>query len=590
MRSGLVLSALTAALLLAGCGDDEAETAAPQSVVKIGVISDVHVFDAVKLGGVPGEPAYEEAIGKDRKAFLQSQALVQSALDRLVAAGNQLILITGDLTKDGEQYSHEWLREAIAQVQAKGVKVLLIPGNHDMNNPYGTNGSIFLEQNSLGAEVGSIAPYMEHTDDTPRFDVPRFDRFYADFGFKDAVARDSHSFSYVSEPVPGLWVLALDLANSSLPQATSNWSTEAGRQDYPPTGGSLLAPQRAQTWAWVKTMAARAKAEGKVLLTMSHFGGIEHFTGQNLLIPDYVLDGAGKASYLQGLQWSPYVETFTAADGSTGQIPYQTSSEYVSRALADAGVNLLLTGHFHANDIARRDYGNGNFLIDIETGATVSYPASMRQLVLDLPTKTLSVNTDIETVQADVPEADLEGLVDAMADNLLAALGLEVPDSLANLLDSLLLKRPLWNLMCDLYLVGQGLDPQADQTQGEAAMLAALPSGVTQADLQATTLTTLISTLLKAHYAGDEGSNPALGASQRFAIGWLTQVNATQLQALMTAQLTAMQLQGQVPDSVLAQFSQMVPLIGLVGYGVVNDPTPDRNVRIDLTTGTLQAQ
>ena len=26
---------------------------------------------------------------------------------------------------------------------------------------------------------------------------------------------------------------------------------------------------------------------------MSHFGGIEHFTGQNLLIPDYVLDGAG---------------------------------------------------------------------------------------------------------------------------------------------------------------------------------------------------------------------------------------------------------------------------------------------------------
>ena len=95
------------------------------------------------------------------------------------------------------------------------------------------------------------------------------------------------------------------------------------------------------------------------------------------------------------------------------------------------------------------------------------------------------------------------------------------------------------------------------------------------------------------HGGGETASglgNPALGASQRFAIGWLTQVNASQLQALMTAQLTAMQLQGQVPDSVLAQFSQMVPLIGLVGYGVVNDPTPDRNVRIDLTTGTLQAQ
>ena len=584
-----VVSALAASLLLAACGGDD-HSKVESGPVRIGVISDVHVFDAVKLGGVPGQPAYEEAIGKDRKAFLQSQALLQAALDRLVAAGNQIILITGDLTKDGEQFSHEALREAIAKVQAKGVKVLLIPGNHDMNNPYGRHGAIYLEQNSQGAEVGAVAPYMEHTDGTPRFDMPTFDRFYAEFGFNDAVARDSHSFSYVSEPVPGLWVMALDLANSSLPAAASNWSTPAGLQDYPPTGGSLLAPQRAQTLAWAKAMAAQAKAEGKVLLTMSHFGGIEHFTGQNLLIPDYVLDGAGKASYLQGLTSTPYRETFTAADGSQGSLTYQSSSEYVSRLLADAGIHLLLTGHFHANDIARRDYGNGNYLIDIETGATVSYPASYRQLTLDLAAKTLEVATDTQAVQGAVPEADLEGLVDGMAGNLLDALGLEVPPSLATLLNSLLLKRPLWNLMTDLYLVGQGLDPQVDQALGEAAMLAALPAGVKQPELQQMTLTTLIASLLKAHYAGDEGSNPALGASQRFAIGWLTQVKASQLQALLTAQVTALQLQDQVPASVLAQISQMVPLVGLVGYGMVNDPTPDRNVHIDLTSGKLEAR
>ena len=180
-----VVSALAASLLLAACGGDD-HSKVESGPVRIGVISDVHVFDAVKLGGVPGQPAYEEAIGKDRKAFLQSQALLQAALDRLVAAGNQIILITGDLTKDGEQFSHEALREAIAKVQAKGVKVLLIPGNHDMNNPYGRHGAIYLEQNSQGAEVGAVAPYMEHTDGTPRFDVPTFDRFYAEFGFSDA--------------------------------------------------------------------------------------------------------------------------------------------------------------------------------------------------------------------------------------------------------------------------------------------------------------------------------------------------------------------------------------------------------------------
>jgi hypothetical protein len=44
MRSGITLSALAAALLLSACGDD-AKSTAPQAVVKIGVISDVHVFD-----------------------------------------------------------------------------------------------------------------------------------------------------------------------------------------------------------------------------------------------------------------------------------------------------------------------------------------------------------------------------------------------------------------------------------------------------------------------------------------------------------------------------------------------------------------
>ncbi|MGL4207488.1 MAG: metallophosphoesterase family protein, partial [Aeromonadaceae bacterium] len=184
--------------------------------IKIGVVSDVHIFDAVRLGGVAGQPAYEAALAKDRKALLQSQALLEAALDKLVAAGNQLILVTGDLTKDGEQFSHENFRAAMAKLQSKGVKVLVVPGNHDMNNPYAQHGSIYFEQNSMGADVGSLAPFMEHVSGAKSHDVANFDEFYADFGFKGALARDKNSFSYVTEPVPGLWVMALDIANTSL--------------------------------------------------------------------------------------------------------------------------------------------------------------------------------------------------------------------------------------------------------------------------------------------------------------------------------------------------------------------------------------
>lgn len=560
----------------------------PPKPIKIGVVSDVHIFDSVRLGGVVGQPAYEAALAKDRKALLQSQALLDAALDKLVAAGNQVILVTGDLTKDGEQFSHEAFRAAIAKVQAKGVKVLLVPGNHDMNNPYGQHGSIYFEQNSLGAEVGSLAPFMEHVSGAKQYNVASFDEFYADFGFKGAVARDQSSFSYVTEPVPGLWVMALDIANTSLPDAPAKWATPEGETDYPRTGGSLLAPERQATFAWVKQMALRAKAEGKVLLTMSHFGGIEHFPGQNSLIPDYVIDGGGKASYLKRLSWKPYMESYTKSDGSQGALGYNSSSEYISAELAKAGIPLLFTGHFHANDIAQRRYADGSFLIDVETGATVSYPASYRQLELDLSQQTLTIHTDSQQVQEAVPEAALETLVDDMASNLPAALGMELPDQLLQLMNGLLLKRPLWDLMRDLYLFGQNLDPVADKAQGEQALLATLPTGVTQAQLQQQTLTTLIAKVLKAHYQGDEASNPAISAADRYAILWAKGVDSQQLAALLALQVAAMKLT--LPPTVLPQFAALVTGFGLVGDGILHDPTPDLAVQIDLKTGVLQAK
>ncbi|BBO78384.1 hypothetical protein DSCW_58010 [Desulfosarcina widdelii] len=76
---------------------------------------------------------------------------------------------------------------------------------------------------------------------------------------------------------------------------------------------------------------------------------MEHYTGQAdpLSFPEYVID-----------DW-----------------------ENVSEALADAGLNLAFTGHYHANDITEKEFENAK-LYDIETGSLVTAPCPYRIVTL----------------------------------------------------------------------------------------------------------------------------------------------------------------------------------------------------------------
>ena len=108
----------------------------------------------------------------------------------------------------------------------------------------------------------------------------------------------------------------------------------------------------------MKTIIAKAKQQNKILLTMMHHGLIEHFAGQSTLFPEYVI-----------------------ADWSN-----------VSSQLADLGLNVIFTGHFHANDISKKTSTNG-FVFDVETGSTVTSPCPYRIATLNTTTKTLQITT-----------------------------------------------------------------------------------------------------------------------------------------------------------------------------------------------------
>jgi hypothetical protein len=291
-----------------------AVTSAAAQTASIAVIADPHFYDS-DLG--TSGAAFEAYLAQDRKMLRESEAILKSALRMIRAKRPDLVLISGDLTKDGERTSHEKFAAYLARLEAAGIQVLVCPGNHDINNPH------------------AVAFDGESTTPVPTVTPAEFADIYDDYGYGEALERDPASLSYLAEPVEGLWVLSLDVAKYE-----NNFA-----DDYPETGGAL----RPETLSWVLEKLAEARTMGKQVIALQHHGITEHYTGQAFAFGDYVID-----------DW-----------------------ENLSQTLANAGLKMVFTGHYHANDITETVSEEGlPTLYDIETGSLVTYPAPIRFLTL----------------------------------------------------------------------------------------------------------------------------------------------------------------------------------------------------------------
>lgn len=620
---------ISAALFASGCNDSNDDNkvagATVKENIKFAIVSDTHIYDPM-LGNNENGEFFEVAITSDRKAFLKSNDLLGAALDALISQGTDMLLVPGDLTKDGEVRNHEMVRASLQKAVDAGIPVFVVPGNHDINNPYGYQeskagkltgkGAVYLEGNAFQKTPGSMAPHMTHisADSDVAVHMDNWDKFYADFGFNQAIDRDEHSYSYVAEPFAGVWVMAIDSIYSSIQDIQNIWDDEEEYKNYGKTGGTLLAPKRAKTFEWVKDVAAKAKAEGKILLTITHAGVVEHFPGKNALISQYVHDST-ETAYTKEFPAQSYSEVYTNTfSGETGTFEYNSPSEIVSKELADAGVNLVFTGHFHANDIAKRQYSDNSWLYDIQTGATVSYPAPYRTAELDLKTRTLHMDVNNEYVQGAVPDADLAGLVDGLSENILAALGLDVPDAILGLLDSLLLKKSVAATMVEVFKYqNECVDAEGNalpaltclrneywQNRFQSEVLANLDPElqISWQALDELTLSTLIGAVLKAHYHGNEAQSRELDDNSRYVLQWARELGdayPTSREA-MQQRLVGLTQEADFAEAVSPRYgtaplavslSALYGLLAKVGEGITYDPVPDLGVSIDLQTGEL---
>ena len=305
-------------LVVTSCKKNDSETKTVPATVKFMVISDIHYFDPA-LFTLPANNYLQLYLASDRKLIIESSAILNNVLAAVQTEKPDFLLITGDLTKDGEKVDHLALAVLFKALSDKGIKVLVIPGNHDVNNP---------------ASYNYLLSAQSKTDNISAAD---FSSIYSNCGYGNAVERDPSSLSYVSEPVNGIWILGIDACHYS---------------PVSETAGSISAT----TLTWIKSIIDKSKQQNKILISMMHHGLIEHFAGQSTLFPEYVIS-----------DW-----------------------QNVSTTLADYGLNVVFTGHFHAQDIAKKTATSG-FVFDIETGSTVTSPCPYRIVTLNTTSKDLKV-------------------------------------------------------------------------------------------------------------------------------------------------------------------------------------------------------
>ncbi len=315
--------------------------------LKIASLSDTHYLspDLIK-----DTADFTEHLNSDRKMFAESDAFLTALLDTIKQDNPDVLLISGDLTKDGEKEGHEDLAEKLEKFRKEempDLHIYITPGNHDLNNANGMN---FNTANGVAVPAG-------------RTSQQDFKEIYAELTYNDETViatftptegKQGGGLSYAARPKDGFTVISIDSARYSAD------NTDSGIEEHE-TSGAISADLE----NWVLEQIAAAKKRGDTVIGLQHHGYIPHFSMEPDLLPMYLVNDYDR----------------------------------LSRKFADAGMQYVFTGHMHANDIASITTENGNTLYDIETGSVVTYPSPARSVTITrtIENGIVKENMDVKT-------------------------------------------------------------------------------------------------------------------------------------------------------------------------------------------------
>ena len=209
----------------------EEEVQLPYEPPCLAIVSDLHYQSrAITDFG----KAYRDFLASsDGKLVDYLPEILDACAEEIVSMSADALILSGDITMNGERENHLELAEKLAEIQKAGVPVLVIPGNHDINNPHASY--YFGDTRTQGNSV------------TPE----EFYEIYRDFGYDQARSRDDASLSYVYELDERYWLMMLDTCQ------------------YEPVnlvGGRL----RSETLLWMDRELEAAKEAGVTVIPVGH--------------------------------------------------------------------------------------------------------------------------------------------------------------------------------------------------------------------------------------------------------------------------------------------------------------------------------
>ncbi len=293
--------------VLAACSSNKSSTeqqsiarssmqAATDNLITIWTISDMHhLASSLKEDNQEFTRFITQG---DGRLLTYSDTLMEALIWEIGEKKPDILIVSGDLTTNGARESHMELAGFFYRVEELGTEVYVVPGNHDINNPYALS---FV--GNMRTRVDSIDP-------------KEFASIYDDFGYNQALSRDPNSLSYLVSLRDNLYVLMLDSNNY-------NFNYQFG---FPLSSGRL----QEETLLWIDTL--QNQLTGVQVFGVGHHNLVTHskmftrgFNMDNQLDVAEKLTSLGIDLYLSGhihiqdIAYDPTYGIYDIATGSTTQ-------------------------------------------------------------------------------------------------------------------------------------------------------------------------------------------------------------------------------------------------------------------------------
>jgi len=258
-RKLLTLSVIVVLLLQTAGVSIVAKTPAE---LRVALISDIHFYPEEMTGGhceafIEKEAANGRAIEFTQDLFL---ATLKDLKARVKKEGIDFLLVAGDMTEWGEYAGHVRVAQLLRQFEKEtGVKVAVVPGNHDLSNS---------DAADFSAGKMEKARYLKHDE---------FPDVYAKLGYDlPGCERFEGTLSYAADLGKNYRLIALDTNRRRI------------------GSGERISPDELRDWALEQ--CEKARAAGKTIIGMGHHNLGEQIGGQDSFMSNLGFDNIGETA------------------------------------------------------------------------------------------------------------------------------------------------------------------------------------------------------------------------------------------------------------------------------------------------------